>query len=122
MQRQVAQRLVVLLLGAFIFLQASVVLAFCGMDTPASGRMTEHPPDDCCSLDTQPAVVTANLCVAHCTSDFQTVGEPALLVGAYVAPVLFRPGLDTRGPLTGQRRHPPPPAVPRRILFQSFLI
>src|SRR5687768_16760780 len=122
MQRQVAKGLVGLMLGAFVFMQASVALAFCAMNAPALGDMMEHQSEDCCLAGAQPVPITANACVAHCTADLQTVGSPVALVGAPTTPVLVLPRLDTTARSIAQLQDPPPRAVPPRILFQSFLI
>jgi hypothetical protein len=110
------------MVGAFVFMQASVVLAFCDMDAPALGQMMDYPSEDCCASGELPAATIANVCVAHCTSDLQTVGAPVTLVSAPLTPALMLPRLSTTARSGAQLQYPPPRAVPPRILFQSFLI
>src|SRR5688500_18209333 len=98
------------MVGAFVFMQASVVLAFCDMDAPALGQMMDHQCEDCCASGDLPAATIANVCVAHCTSDLQTVGAPVTLVSAPLTPVLVLPRLSATPRLSAQLQYPPPRA------------
>jgi hypothetical protein len=123
MKRKVSHSVVALILGAFVFMQASVVLALCDMEAPVLGQVMKHESEDCCQPPAQGDPINENVCVAHCASDFQAAGVPVVLVGVGAAPLLaVFPGLSSSAPSDWRLHYPPPPAVPPRILYQSFLI
>ena len=99
MASRISRVVAALVLAAFVFTQASVVLAACDSEQ-----------------------MNPNICVAHCTSDFQTVGVPVVLLAAWETPVLILPRIDWSAAPSWRVQHPPPLAVPPRILYQSLLI
>ena len=122
MKRKVSKSLAALMLGALVFMQASVVLAFCDADAPVLAQAVKHSSDDCCQPPAQGGAMNANVCVAHCTSDFQTIGLPAVLLAGPSLLIFVLPRVDRSAEVTAWLRHAPPSAVPRRILFQTLLI
>ena len=113
-----------LILAAFVFMQASVVLAGCGAEAPALGQASmEHESEPCCA-EPVPSIeaMNGNLCLAHCTGGFHAFGLPVVLVASPSAPAFILPWVDRSTRLTASLRRPPPSAVPPRILYRTLLI
>jgi hypothetical protein len=115
-----------LALAAMLFTQAALVFAACesAWRAPALAIALAAPPGNDATCHEQSG--NANLCLAHCLGEDQSLDKPLVKVPALsVAPVFFMPAVfvsphEARAP----RRLAVPHAAgpPLRILFQSLLI
>ena len=121
-----------LVLGLLLFAQAAVAVAACDWGQRAPARavaamaaMSENP---CCAEDEAPGGLAgnANLCLAHCTSDAQSVDTsavalPALSTAAVltVSPMLPSRSFVLRRASSIDYAFTAPPAS---ILFQNFRV
>ena len=124
MKRKHFPGLVGLILAAFVFMQASVVLAACHAQAPAFGEAgMEHEAEPCCA---EPApyseAMNGNICLAHCTADLEAFGLPVVLVATPSAPAFILPWVDRSTRLSARLRRPALSAVPPRILYRTLLI
>src|SRR5262245_7316882 len=111
-------------MAVILFAQAAIAMAACDLQGRSPARAvaeTDASPCHESAADTR----NANLCLAHCQSDQQSVGKAAFTVHAMPsAPVLavevapFRPVIVQVAQLHGLR---PPGEPPPQILFQTFL-
>ena len=118
-----------LVLGALFFAQAALAVAACdwGQRAPAQAiaAMGEMP---CCPNEVAPDGLAgnANLCLAHCTSDAQSVDTTGLVFPAF-STVAVLTAAPTPAPGHFVLRRPSPigyafAAPPLTILFQNFRI
>lgn len=119
-----------LVLGAMLFAQAALALAACdgGQRAPA-GVIAAANPMPCCQDDdarSDALAGNANLCLAHCTSDAQSVDTSSLpilapfAVGALtVLPVPAAADFALRRARSVWHAHAGPPLT---VLFQNFRI
>ena len=125
MRRTLKRWIVLLVLAAAGFAQASVSVLACQMERGAPShavQASEPCPCDEAQGGGQISQLT-NLCVAHCTSDLQLAGAAVALVRAPAdAPALFSPQGELRTPGRAVLKNSPPASVPIRILLQSFQI
>ena len=112
-------------LAAMLFAQAAVALAAChAFRTQSHASMIAAQQDDSawCHEPDQ----NANLCLANCQTDDQTLDKHEIKVPSVVLqPVLLLgnpPQADTWPARRSMRLRAPAAGPPPRILFQSFLI
>lgn len=122
MSMHTIRRVAVALVALLVYAQGSVALAACKLDRGAMALAAAG--HECCdTTDAEPGPQLGNVCLAHCTANLQVFELPMALVRAPAdAAVLTVPVADAESP--GARGHAasPTPAVPPRILFQTFLI
>lgn len=104
------------LVALLAFAQGALVFADCDMPRRAPALALAKQP-------CHESAAEANLCLAHCLAEDQSVAKPLPGVAAMPdAPVLAIPALSLSWPLPIGRDSAPPRGPPPRILFQSFLI
>jgi hypothetical protein len=118
--------IVLVLLAAMAFTQASVAFADCQLDRAtlaATMGLSKADPCEHESLVAKTWIKFTNRCFAHCTMDLQTVGSAVTLVRHPAdAPVLAFAPLEPRLFERIQFDALPPGTPPLRILFRSLLI
>lgn len=113
-----------LALATLLFAQAA--LAFAGCDwlraAPALAISASSSQLPC---HEEPAV-NANLCLAHCLGEDQSLDKPVVKVPAFfIAPILLVPAVSVspdQARVPQRRAAPRAAGPPLRILFQSLLI
>ena len=119
-----------LVLGVVFFAQAALAVAACdwGQRAPAEAIAAMDTMPCCQDDDAQSDALTgnANLCLAHCTSDAQSVDTPSLSIPALftvgrltVLPVPAAAVVALRRARSAWHAHAGPPLT---ILFQNFRI
>ena len=129
MSRNRIRGLAKLVLGAFLFAQAAVALAACDWGQRAPAQVIAAMGDiPCCPDDEAPSASSgnANLCLAHCTSDAQSVDTTGLAVPIFTASAALTispaPAAGTFAlsrPTPAGYTFAAPPLI---ILFQNFRI
>jgi hypothetical protein len=117
------KRIASVLLGVMLFAQAAFALAGCDWRERAPAEAIARISAPPCHQEGQgPA---ANVCVAHCLADFQSLDKPSVTLPALGdAPVLMvvlptpHRALSVYAPAAPVRASAPPP----RILFSKLLI
>jgi hypothetical protein len=122
MNARAIRRIALALIALLVYAQGSVALAACTMDRGDMAQVAAG--HECCdTTDDESGPQLGNGCLAHCTADLQLFELPAALVRApagtsvLTVPVAGADSPDPRGDAAS-----PTPAVPPRILFQTFLI
>ena len=115
-----------LALGAMLFTQAALVFAMCESAWRTPALVIAFADERLEGTSCHEQEMNANLCLAHCLGDDQSLDKPLVKVPALpVAPVFFMPAVlvsphEARAPRRLAVPHAPGP--PPRILFQSLLI
>lgn len=122
MSARAIRRIALAVIALLVYAQGSVALAGC---TKHRGDMAQAGAvHECCdTTDVQPGPRLVNGCLSHCTADLQLFELPVTLVRAPAdAVVLNVPVADADPPDPRGHSVHATPAVPPRILFQSFQI
>ena len=115
-----------LALAAVMFTQAALVFAACESAWRSPARVIALVEQGIDGENCHEPAINANLCLAHCLGEDQSLDKPLVKVPApSVAPAFFMPVVFVSPPeACAPRRLAVPHAAgpPARILFQSFLI